>query len=1158
LTSGGSIDIQNTGVLGIGEIGGSVNHVNLTADAFQVGSIVAAGTVTLTAVVGGISDDNGGDQNVVADTLWIQSVGGVTLDTDVSSLNANVTGNGSLAIANAGQLTIGVVSAASGDVTISAAGLQLGLIETPGAVDLTAHTLGITDNGQFLPSVVSGSLDLTSVGDVFLRTDITTLGATITGSGGLWIDDIDALSVGDIQSGAGTIVLLADALTLGEIVSAGDVFLVARTGQVIGLGGDPHVTAESLWIQSATGVNLNTTVSQLDIIVLDIGDVLIDQTGRDLTASYLEVFDGDVTITNDFSTTLRQVILPMRQLAVTSANVTFENALSSLNSLFVTSIGDVSFQGPVTGLQTVDVGAGGTVTIAGGMDLLGALVVVGDQIDVTGQAVALGGVSLTAENRIEINGGVDAGDSAITLRANQDQVGDAGLTQYNGIIRTNSLSPTALLIDVGGTGNASVEFIEAVGGVRVDVGGAVVGPGGGAAIILASELVVSAGTGVDLLTTAPEVSAEVTGTGAIDLAVFGSVNANRLVTADGPINLTSYGDIFLGEVVAGSDGALALVAEFGTVAMLNPAGPRIVAGSLEIVTGGNVVLMTDLSSLSANMIGPGGSLEIDNLGGLNAVDVSAVNGSVRLKATELEIGRVVAQADVQLTASAGGIVGDAGQTSNITAGELTLASVGDVALKTDVGALTVNITGAGGLNIHDIGSLALRQATVNQGGVVITSSGQLLVIGNVLAGAGSIDLGSDAGDVFFFNSDAVQWMRIATQGDGAEITVSAGGIVSIIGPGFVLFQTADSQYFNVSPQLTVTPIDVPGLDNVQVNFDGSAFLEISFGLPIGPAEFFFTLTVDWGDEVEVFTSVSENNVVTPFTRGSQQDGQELVFVIRHDYIANPNAIDANAPIPISVAARNSTVNGGPADIRFFANGNDSEPIGSRTNLILNVPVSGLAIPPPNFFRPVLRELFLDAVRPPIDEPFTPRAFDSSRVAAAPMVSTEVPSTYERYYVLRIVVQIDEFGNTRELEDIRIDEEYLRNLPELFERLPDDRYRLYMIREDGVAQMVTDVIIRGGRSAETVDDFDESALPVGETSGDQGEPAEPRVDIRSGAWSRTDPSRPVVTKSGHLLVNGPGEYEVSSSGIGGGVSVSHGESPSRLPLAQSLRLSRVRD
>jgi hypothetical protein len=145
-----------------------------------------------------------------------------------------------------------------------------------------------------------------------------------------------------------------------------------------------------------------------------------------------------------------------------------------------------------------------------------------------------------------------------------------------------------------------------------------------------------------------------------------------------------------------------------------------------------------------------------------------------------------------------------------------------------------------------------------------------------------------------------------------------------------------------------------------------------------------------------------------------------------------------------------------------------------------------------------------------------------------------------------------------LEDIRIDEEYLRNLPELFERLPDDRYRLYMIREDGVAQMVTDVIIRGGRSAETVDDFDESALPVGETSGDQGEPAEPRVDIRSGAWSRTDPSRPVVTKSGHLLVNGPGEYEVSSSGIGGGVSVSHGESPSRLPLAQSLRLSRVRD
>ncbi len=59
-------------------------------------------------------------------------------------------------------------------------------------------------------------------------------------------------------------------------------------------------------------------------------------------------------------------------------------------------------------------------------------------------------------------------------------------------------------------------------------------------------------------------------------------------------------------------------------------------------------------------------------------------------------------------------------------------------------------------------------------------------------------------------------------------------------------------------------------------------------------------------------------------------------------------------------------------------------------------------------------------------------------------------------------------------------------------LPDDRYRLYQIREDGVAQLITDVIIRGGKSAGTLD-LNEQPESLGEQSS-TGEPAQLPVDL----------------------------------------------------------------
>jgi hypothetical protein len=50
--------------------------------------------------------------------------------------------------------------------------------------------------------------------------------------------------------------------------------------------------------------------------------------------------------------------------------------------------------------------------------------------------------------------------------------------------------------------------------------------------------------------------------------------------------------------------------------------------------------------------------------------------------------------------------------------------------------------------------------------------------------------------------------------------------------------------------------------------------------------------------------------------------------------------------------------------------------------------------------------------------------------------------------------------------LRLNEEWLKNLAEVFRRLPDDRYRVTLVLEEGDTRRVMDVIIRDGRPYES--------------------------------------------------------------------------------------------
>ena len=89
------------------------------------------------------------------------------------------------------------------------------------------------------------------------------------------------------------------------------------------------------------------------------------------------------------------------------------------------------------------------------------------------------------------------------------------------------------------------------------------------------------------------------------------------------------------------------------------------------------------------------------------------------------------------------------------------------------------------------------------------------------------------------------------------------------------------------------------------------------------------------------------------------------------------------------------------------------------------------------------------------EPLGTSDFRPSRSIASPVA--------EKSYVLRVVSPIEKEG-----DDVPLKDDVLDHLAELFAKLPDDHYRIYLIRADGTERLVLDFQIRGGRPIDPAD------------------------------------------------------------------------------------------
>ena len=129
------------------------------------------------------------------------------------------------------------------------------------------------------------------------------------------------------------------------------------------------------------------------------------------------------------------------------------------------------------------------------------------------------------------------------------------------------------------------------------------------------------------------------------------------------------------------------------------------------------------------------------------------------------------------------------------------------------------------------------------------------------------------------------------------------------------------------------------------------------------------------------------------------------------------------------------------------------------------------------------------------------------------------------------------GNVREEFAMKLSTEWLTNLPAVLRRLPDDRYRIYLLLEGGNEErLVIDVLVRDGRPVEPDDTADESAIPIApaEMPAGQPGPGQPELLPQPPTLGVPPVNQPAEPIGGHLLTPQMGSFIPAGSSNSGGL------------------------
>ncbi|MFY1940699.1 filamentous hemagglutinin N-terminal domain-containing protein [Achromobacter xylosoxidans] len=750
-----SADTANNGRnLTVGTITSTDGAVTLsTARGSIVGAnnsnLVTGKSVNLTANYGtgtSIGASNSARLHLNTEKLTMATPGSIYVDnladlSDLTIIRNNAQGSN---LGSAGMLTIDAknLTFSGGDsnnataltVVRDTTGLNF-TYQAVGAINL--HDIDVTQNGSVTLStnpyyytggsiqgmngsskIVAGDLTLSTasgnapntIGSAGLALNTQVKNIAATASGGIWLKQTGSINLGNLRAGGDLSVTTTTGDILVGTVSYGTgnaLTLNAQTGSILYGGGTlsgAGAGAITLTAQNGIGtrdaaIKIAAPNSPVSATVTGDGSLYLDSSGNLLGGLTTSVANGETRITGNGSLALTSVTSGTDatgndiSVKTTSGNITVKNVQAGANH------GQVTLNAE-NGSILADA-AGATVKAYGvALNAANAIGASNGRINATGQRVEAttgGGMYLAADNNSVYS--YLSGNTIDIAAAGNLQIANA--ISSNGAIKITGNGTNSQLvagnIDAG-AGTVNIDFSKA--------GSTIVDDREESTRIIGNNVVLKAGAGIggaagspdNLQTTAANITAEVTGAGAIylnDNRAAGTTLAS-VITQNGAIGITT-------------------------------AGPTLVTSAIS---------RNGSASNSISIATTSGDLSV------NTIDASA-GGDISLNAAGSILGAVANNLVLgnTLTAVAGGSIGSAAYPGN---------GSGGIALRTNLGALGNLSTAADGavIVVNNIGTRALsaNSGNIQQSGanssVYLTTAGDLDASGGMSNTAANLLLSS--------------------------------------------------------------------------------------------------------------------------------------------------------------------------------------------------------------------------------------------------------------------------------------------------------------------------------------------------------------------------------------------------------------------------------
>ncbi len=393
------------------------------------------------------------------------------------------------------------------------------------------------------------------------------------------------------------------------------------------------------------------------------------------------------------------------------------------------------------------------------------------------------------------------------------------------------------------------------------------------------------------------------------------------------------------------------------------------------------------------------------------------------------------------------------------------------------GAIRLEQTGGGDAVIGSVITGALSSSGLPHI-TLLNNAGSLRLNGQVSAGgSGSIKLQTQQNLVLGNTS------RLITNSQNALIEANAAGQIQFL-PGAVVRAgagTASTEAVMTQIPPLVQVIAVINSIGLNVDTDGVGVIDILLSPSgIGVLDQNYDLTIDWGGGAIDRLPLGPKDVNTRDPGIPRFDASLTPYRISHQYLQNPNANDPTADIAVRVKAQVDSLN----RIRFTDSTGIDQRLSASSDTLLLVPSTGLV------------SLFFVLPQTPTIQKQLAFARDNTDVSVPRTVTSErsdLPvNTFttssvqqQRKIILRVMVPVDAFGTVEALggaqNDIPLTPEDLADLEALFQRLSDNRYRIYIILEDGNEILLKDILLRNHQPVEIEDalnirEIDRSNIP----------------------------------------------------------------------------------